>query len=71
MSAPMSEGRRRLFIQAAHHQGGHSTVGVAYANVLGVPFPIRMINLCEALKREKEDPAAFCPWMREFRKEAP
>lgn len=67
----MDEDRRRMFMRAPHHQGGHSDVGAAYAAALGVPFPIRMENLCETLRREGEDPAEFYPWMRQSRQEAP
>ncbi len=64
MSTPMDPTRRALFMCAASCQGGHSDAGHAAADVLGVPFPIRMSELCRALRREGQEPAEFYPWLK-------
>jgi len=54
--------RKALFMCAAHCQGGHSTAGRAAAELLGVPFPVRMGDLIAAAVKEKLDPTALWPW---------
>ena len=55
---------RVLYKAAPSHQGGHSDVGQEIADLLGVPFPLRMHNLQAAAIRDGFDPADLWPWWR-------
>lgn len=67
MAEQMDPTRRALFLSAPHHQGGKSEAGAAIAAALGIPFPIRMGRLVEALQREGGDPMEFYPWLQQLR----
>jgi hypothetical protein len=59
--------KKALFMCAASCQGGHSDAGAAAAEVLGVPFPLRM----EALERKAEadgfNTQELWPWLYRMR----
>lgn len=55
--------RAALYMCAAHCQGGHSEAGAATAEVLGVPFPLRMTDLIARARHDGFNPAALWPWM--------
>jgi len=59
----MTPERRAIFLAAQHCQGGHSQAGDAIAEVLGLPFPLRMTDLIAKLREEGQNPARFYPWM--------
>lgn len=59
----MDPARRALFMCAAHCQGGHSAAGAEVADVLGVPFPIRMTDLIAKARAEGENPAELWTWL--------
>lgn len=48
---------------AAHCQGGHSDAGAAAADVLGVPFPLRMEDLVPRARQLGHNPAKVWPWL--------
>lgn len=54
--------RHALYMCAAHCQGGHSHAGSAAAEVLGVPFPIRMNDLVPRAEADGFDPIVLWPW---------
>jgi hypothetical protein len=54
--------RKALFMCAASCQGGHSTAGKAAAEVLGVPYPVRLESLVEKAVQEGFDPDELWPW---------
>ena len=54
--------REALYMCAASCQGGHSDAGAAAAEVLGIPFPVSMLNLWGAALREGLDPDKLWPW---------
>lgn len=56
--------RIALFMCAAHCQGGHSDAGRVAAEVLNVPFPIRMEDLARQAKAEGFDPKQLWPWLK-------
>lgn len=58
---------KTLFMAATHCQGGHSEAGQAIANLLGVPFPLRMDALSDAAISRGLDPAELWPWLAEMR----
>ena len=60
--------REALFMAASSHQGGHSNVGVAIADALGVPFPITVPALEAKAKAEGFDTKALWPWLYEMRR---
>lgn len=53
---------RALYMAAPNCQGGHSEAGQEIADLLGVPFPLRMNNLQTAAIRDGFDPAKLWPW---------
>ena len=57
--------RRALYMAAAHCQGGNSAAGRAAAEVLGVPFPIRMEFLIRRAAEEGFQPSEMWPWLAE------
>ena len=59
--------RRALFMCAAHCQGGSSGAGEAAADLLGVPFPIRMGDLEKKAKAEGFDVDELWPWLNRMR----
>ncbi len=69
MGEPKSrlEHRKALFMCAAHCQGGHSTAGAAAAEVLGVPFPIRMEDLEARAISEFLNVDELWPWLNRGR----
>jgi hypothetical protein len=57
---------------AASCQGGHSDAGAAAAEVLGVPFPIRLESLVKKAIQEGFDPNDLWPWaMKNWGKDRP
>jgi hypothetical protein len=56
--------RRALLMCACSFQGSNGIVGAEVAIALGVPHPIRMINLVEQCRREGFDPDDLWPWLR-------
>lgn len=58
------EYRRVLFMCAAHHQGGLSVAGAVVADILRVPFPIRMENLILKAAGEGFDTEDLWPFHR-------
>lgn len=61
---PLTPERRALFLAAQHCQGGHSVAGGEIADLLGVPFPLRMTSLIAKLREHGENPVLFYPWLR-------
>lgn len=51
-----------LFMAAASCQGGHSHAGRAIAELLSVPFPLRMESLRAKALTEGLDPKKLWPW---------
>lgn len=60
--------REALFMAAPSHQGGHSAVGGAIADALGVPFPITVPALEAKAKSEGFSTQALWPWLDEMRR---
>lgn len=54
--------REALFMAAASCQGGHSHAGEAIAELLSVPFPLRMESLHAKAMSEGLDPKQIWPW---------
>ena len=64
----LDQTRVALFMCAASCQGGHSDAGMAAAEALGIPFPVRMDALVEKAIAEGRDTDALWPWLMRRRK---
>lgn len=58
---------RLMITLATHAQGGHSDTGAEIAELLGIPFPLRMDGLSEAARNHGLDPDDLWPWLRKMR----
>lgn len=58
------EVRRALLIVAPSHQGGHSRTGQVLSEVLGVRFPLEMVDLEARAKKMGFDPDDLWPRLR-------
>ena len=65
----MTDLEKALLMCAAHCQGGHSEAGMAAAEALGIPFPIRMESLKKAALARGYDPDELWPWWKRMRKQ--
>lgn len=55
---------RLMITLATHAQGGHSATGAEIAELIGIPFPIRMEGLSEAARNHDLDPDELWPWLK-------
>lgn len=53
---------------APSHQGGHSDVGMHFAEILGVPFPLRVPDLEKRARESNLDPYELWPWLKQIRR---
>lgn len=60
-----SKERIALFMCAGSFQGGHSAVGAAVAEALGITFPVTMKKLANRARKDGLDPKKLWPWMYE------
>ena len=59
--------RVALFLTAPHCQGGNGKAGKVAAELLGIPFPIRMDALEAQAKSEGRDTRTLWPWLYQMR----
>lgn len=58
------EAVRLVLAMAPSFQGGHSKTGSEVADLLGVPFPLRVPDLEKKARALGFDPADLWPWRR-------
>ena len=54
---------RLILEMAPSFQGGHSHIGAAVADLLGIPFPLRMVDLKKAALERGYEPTSLWPWL--------
>lgn len=60
---------RLILEMAPSFQGGHSKTGGDVAELLGIPFPLRMHNLAKAARARGFDPDQLWPWWKKMRED--
>lgn len=61
------EAIRLVLVMAPSFQGGHSKTGGEVADLLGIPFPLTMLNLSKAARARGFDPRQLWPWLEKRR----